>query len=114
MSPCCAVDEKVKGHVSELFHITVELAGQPGFQDGDVCLRRAGYLPPGGAVPYPQFVRPGRLSPHDRRLRLLPMLLTHLSFREIDEEMFLAGPRRGHRDPAQFPQAQGSGMVTCV
>ena len=64
--------------------------------------------------PYPQFVRPGRLSPHDRRLRLLPMLLTHLSFREIDEEMLLAGPRRGHRDPAQFPQAQGSGMVTCV
>ena len=23
--------------MSEFFHVTVELAGQPGFQDGDVC-----------------------------------------------------------------------------
>ena len=37
MSPGCAVDEEVEGHASELFHVTVELAGQPGFQDGDVC-----------------------------------------------------------------------------
>ena len=37
MSPGRAVDEKVEGHASELFHVTVELASQPGFQDGDVC-----------------------------------------------------------------------------
>ena len=36
MRPGCAVDEQVEGHAGELFHVTVELAGQPGFQDGDV------------------------------------------------------------------------------
>jgi hypothetical protein len=37
VSPGCAVDEEVEGHAGELFHVTVELAGQPGVQDGDVC-----------------------------------------------------------------------------
>ena len=37
MSPGCAVDEQVEGHAGELFCFAVELAGQPGFQDSDVC-----------------------------------------------------------------------------
>ena len=32
-----AGDEKVQGHAGEFFDVSLELAGQPGFQDGDVC-----------------------------------------------------------------------------
>ena len=37
MRPGAAGDEKVQGHAGELFDVTLELAGQPGFQDGELC-----------------------------------------------------------------------------